>query len=102
MLSWDPDDGLRKLECLHVGAYELRAGDRVRLRPRRRADILDLALEGKAATIASIELDFEGRFHLAVTVDDDPGSDLGTLRHPGHRFYFLADEVEPLDAGGTP
>jgi hypothetical protein len=95
MTSWDPESN-RTLECIHVGSWELRQGDRVRLRPRGRADILDLALDGKAATIETIEQDLEGRAYLAVTVDDDPGRDLGTLRQPGHRFFFTPEEVEPL------
>jgi hypothetical protein len=89
-------DARRRLECVHVGAREVRAGDRVRLQPRGRADILDLVLAGRTATIAAIEQDLEGRVFLAVTVDDDPGRDLGMLRQPGHCFYFLAEEVESL------
>jgi hypothetical protein len=38
----------------------------------------------------------EGRVYLAVTVEDDPGKDLGELRQPGHRFFFLPDEVEAM------
>ena len=83
---------------VRVDEATLRPGDRVRLRPRGRADILDLALEGKTATVESIEQDFEGRIYLAVTVDDDPGRDLGGLRQPGHRFFFGVEEVEPLAA----
>jgi hypothetical protein len=79
----------------------LRVGGRVRLRPRAHADIIDIALAGKAATIQSIERDLEGRVHLAVTVDDDPGKDLGADRQVGHRFFFQAHEVEPLD-GDSP
>jgi hypothetical protein len=96
MDSWGPEADRRRVECVHVGAAEVRAGDRVRLRPRGRADILDLALAGRAATVEAIEQDFEGRVYLAVTVDDDPGRDLGALRQPGHRFFFQPDEVEPL------
>jgi hypothetical protein len=96
MDSWDPEADRRRLECVHVGPAEIRQGDRVRLRPRGRADIFDLALAGMTATVQSIEQDFEGRIYLAVTVDGDPGKDLGALRQPGHRFFFLADEVEPL------
>jgi len=93
----DPDDaGRRQVECVHVGPAEVRAGDRVRLRPRRSADILDLALAGKAATVEAIEQDFDGRVYLAVVVDDDPGKDLGLLRQPGHRFFFQPDEVDPI------
>lgn len=98
MTAWDPEADRRRLECLHIGSAEVRAGDRVRLRPGGRADILDLALAGKIATVESIEQDYEGRAYLAVTVDDDPGRDLGALRQPGHRFFFGPDEVEPLTA----
>jgi hypothetical protein len=96
MTGWDPEADRRLVECVHLGPAELRAGDRVRLRPQGRADILDLVLTGKAATIEAIEQDFEGRVYLAVTVDDDPGKDLGLLRQPGHRFFFLPEDVEPL------
>lgn len=75
---------------------EIRAGDRVRLRPRAGGDILDLALNGKTATIEAIEQDYENNIHLAVIVEDDPGRDLGALRQPGHRFFFSPEEVEPL------
>jgi hypothetical protein len=96
MTNWDPEADRRRLECLHVGPVEIRQGDRVRLRPRGRADILDMALVGKTATIEAIEQDFEGKAWLAVIVDDDPGKDLGALRQPGHRFFFSPEEIEPL------
>jgi hypothetical protein len=96
MTSWNPEDDRRRLECLHIGPAEIRPGDRVRLRPRRRADILDMALAGMTATVEAIEEDLEGRAYLAVIVNDDPGKDLGLLRQPGHRFFFSPEEVEPL------
>ena len=95
MDSWEPEADRRRLECVHVGPHEIQRGDRVRLRPRHRADIIDLALAGMTATIESIEQDYDGRIHLAVIVDDDPGKDLGALRQPGHRFFFQPDEIEP-------
>src|SRR5262249_45687556 len=88
MDDWNPEADRRKLESIHAGPFEIRTGDRVRLCPQGRADILDLALAGMAATIEAIEQDFEGRVYLAVTVDDDPGKDLGQLRQTGHRFFF--------------
>ncbi|MGO9599585.1 MAG: hypothetical protein ACLP7Q_16470 [Isosphaeraceae bacterium] len=96
MMTWTSEDDRRKVQCIHIGPAELCAGDRVVLRPRRRADVFDLALHGKIATIESIEQDLEGQIYLAVTVDDDPGNDLGALRQPGHRFYFHFEEIEPL------
>jgi hypothetical protein len=96
MDSWHPEADHHRVECVHVGPAELRVGDRVRLRPSRRADIFDMALNGKAASIEAIEQDFEGLIYLAVVVDDDPGKDLGSLRQPGHRFFFALEEIEPL------
>jgi hypothetical protein len=60
-----------------------------------------MVLDGQTATIESIEEDFEGRVYLAVTVDGDPGRDLGALRQPGHRFFFRAGEVEPIGNKGN-
>jgi hypothetical protein len=85
----------RPARCL-VGGVALGPGDRVRLRPRGRADIFDLALAGMLATVTSVEQDFEDRFFVCVTIDDDPGRDLGATGQPGHRFFFRADEVEPV------
>ena len=53
----------------------------------------------RRATIAAIEQDYEDRVYLAVTVDEDPGRDLGTEGKPGHRFFFRPEEVEPLEDG---
>ncbi len=33
MNSWDPEADRRRLECVHVGPFEIRQGDRVRLCP---------------------------------------------------------------------
>jgi len=94
MDSWDPE--LPEITSVRVFGMELRKGYRVRLWPQRTADIIDLALAGKIATIEAIEQDYDERVHLAVVIDDDPGRDLGELRQPGHRFFFSPDEVEPL------
>ena len=88
------------LDSLEIGGVEVRPGDHVRLRPREGGDVLDIALRGKIATVESIEQDYEGKFHLAVIINDDPGRDLGTERQPGHRFFFSPEEVEPVNAAG--
>ena len=80
---------------------QLQPGMRVRLHPMGRADIFDLALEGKTAIVESIERDLEDRVHVAVVVEDDPGRDLGLIRQPGHRFFFGIEEVEPLGSGAS-
>jgi hydrogenase maturation protease len=81
-----------------IAGVEVRTGDRVRLFPHKGGDILDMALHGQIATIESMEQDYEGKSHVCVVLDDDPGRDLGLLRQPGHRFFFDPSEVEPLPA----
>ena len=98
---WEELDALPRLAYLRVNGVELRVGDPVRLKPRGNADIFDMALSNKLATIESIERDFEDRVHVAVTIDDDPGRDFGLERMPGHRFFFAPEEVEPLGKQGS-
>ena len=74
----------------------LKKGDRVRLRPQRRADIFDTLLDGKIGIIEAVEEDFERNVHFAVVIEDDPGRDLGELRQAGHRFFFSPEEVEAI------
>jgi hypothetical protein len=102
MNEWDPLEERKTLEKFLSTGIELKPGDRVLLRPRPGGDILDLALAGKRATIAAIEQDYENRIHLAVTVDDDPGSDLGKEGKPGHRFFFSLEEVEVVENDRRP
>jgi hydrogenase maturation protease len=76
-----------------VDAVGLPVGTRVRLRPRSGGDMMDLVLAGKTAVVDVVETDMEGRVHVGVLVDDDPGRDLGER---GHRFFFSVAEVVPL------
>ena len=99
--DWDPFAQHTAIESIRVDDVELRPGDRVRLRPAVGGDIFDLALSGKTAMIESIEQDYEDQIHVAVTLDDDPGRDLGRARQPGHRFFFKPDEISPLDDPGS-
>ncbi len=79
-----------------VDGVELRAGSHVRLRPRAGRDVMDFALAGKMARVESVEQDYEDRIHLTVTLEGDPGRDMGKARFLGHRFFFEPEEVEPL------
>jgi hypothetical protein len=78
---------------------ELRVGDRIRICPKKNADIMDIALAGKVAVIEAIEQDYEDQVQLAVVLDDDPGREFGMMRQPGHRFFFSTEEVEPVLKG---
>jgi hydrogenase maturation protease len=94
--EWNLLEAKSPLDTLRIKEADVKAGDRVRLRPGKRADIFDMALAGKTAVIESIEQDYEGKFHICVVADDDPGRDIGMMRQPGHRFFFSPEEVEPL------
>lgn len=76
-----------------MDAVGVSVGTRVKLRPRPGGDVFDLALAGRTAVVDIVERDMEGRVHVGVLVDDDPGQDFGEF---GHRFFFSAAEVEPL------
>ncbi len=92
-------DGAPRLASLLSRGRALTVGAEVRLRPKAGGDIMDLALAGQVAVIEAIERDFEDRVHIAVTLRDDPGRDLGAAGFPGHRFFFSQDEIEPVGLG---
>ena len=99
--EWQLLEDKTLVDHLLISGIEVRTGDRVRLFPKKGGDILDIALHGQIATIESMEQDYEGKSHVCVVLDDDPGRDLGLLRQPGHRFFFDPSEVEPLPPRGT-
>jgi hydrogenase maturation protease len=84
-----------------VQVLALRVGDHVRLKPKPGSDIMDVVLRDQLAVVEAIERDFEDRLHIAVTILDDPGRDLGIDRMPGHRFFFAPDEVELIASGAA-
>ena len=68
----------------------------MRLKPRARQDIFDIALAGKMAVVEKVEQDYEDHIFLAVTVEEDPGREMAELPVLGHRFFFSPDEIEVL------
>ena len=96
--EWQLLEDKSPVDSFEIMGVKVRKGDRVKLRPRDGGDIFDIALTGKIAVVESIEQDYEGKLHVCVVVDDDPGRDIGLMRQPGHRFFFAASEVEPVPA----
>ena len=94
--EWQVLEDKTALDHVIIGNAEVKIGDRVRLRPRQGGDVLDIALAGQVACIESLEQDYEGKIHVCVVIENDPGRDLGLLRQPGHRFFFDAEEIDPL------
>jgi hydrogenase maturation protease len=83
-------------DSVRIDDAVVRRRSRVRLKPRRGADVFDLALADRVGVVEEIVEAIDGEVKLAVTVEDDPGRDLGEAGQLGHRFFFSIDEVEPL------
>jgi hydrogenase maturation protease len=94
--EWQLLEDKNLVDHVEVAGVVVKTGDRVRLCPHEGGDIMDIALRGQSATVEAIEQDYEGKMHVCVVLDDDPGRDLGLLRQPGHRFFFDSTEIEPL------
>jgi hypothetical protein len=84
------------LDCVFVAGTKVAKGSAVRLHPKRRADVWDMFLDGKIATVRAIHQDVDDVQYVAVTVDDDPASDLHDWY--GRSFFFYPDEIEPCEA----
>jgi hydrogenase maturation protease len=100
--EWQLLEEKTAIDHLEISGVEVKTGSRVRLRPRKGGDVMDIALAGQTATVECIEQDYEGKHHVCVVLDDDPGRDMGLLRQPGHRFFFDAEEIEPLSPDEFP
>ncbi len=94
--EWQLLEDKTLLDQIVISGINVRKGDRVQLHPHSGGDILDIALNGQTATIEGLEQDYEGKCHVCVVLDEDPGRDLGLMRQPGHRFFFDPTEIEPL------
>ena len=94
--EWQVLEDKSAVDHIEIAGVEVKTGSYVRLRPRAGGDIMDIALAGQVAVVEAIEQDYEGKHHVCVVLENDPGKDMGMLRQPGHRFFFDAEEVEPL------
>jgi hypothetical protein len=78
-----------------IDGKTFRRGGKVVIRPKPDADLHARMLDGRTATIERIFTDYDGKMHLGVTVDDDPGQEL--MRETGRYLFFFAPEVEVID-----
>ncbi|HET9073704.1 MAG TPA: hypothetical protein VFN48_03925 [Solirubrobacteraceae bacterium] len=78
-----------------VHGQTFRRGGKVIIRPGVAADLQARMLAGRTATIERIMTAYDGRIHLGLTVDDDPGQ--GLMRETGRFLYFFAPELEVID-----
>jgi hypothetical protein len=71
-----------------------RRGGKLVLRPGPDASLEARMVDGRTATIERIFVDYDGKVHLGVTVDDVPGQEL--MRETGRFLFFFPPEVEVL------
>jgi hypothetical protein len=100
---WDPEADASvspDTDSVLIAGRQVARGSLVRLRPgKRRADAQDMFLAGRVAEVQAVLHDVEDQPYLAVTLTDHPDPDL-SIAH-GRFLYFMPDEVEPYEAGGT-
>lgn len=89
-----PDPAAGQPEAI-VDGVRFARGVKVVIRPGAEADIQARMLDGRRATVERILVDYDGKTHLGVTIDDDPGQDL--MRETGRLLYFFAPEVEVIE-----
>jgi hypothetical protein len=87
----DPSRGEDEIEA--DGKF-FRRGGKVILRPAPEADLHARMAAGRTATVERIYVDLDGKVHLGVTIDDDPGQEL--MRETNRLLFFFAPEVEVL------
>jgi hydrogenase maturation protease len=99
---FDPRAGETEVD---VDGVRFRRGAKVRLCPGEDADLHARMLGGRVATIERILIDYDGKAHLGVTVDGDPGQDLlhddGFGGEVARRLqqHQMAPGVAVMDAG---
>lgn len=95
---WDPQQDPEAADApttIPIDGEAVGQGSRVLLTPgARRTDAQDTFLRGCRATVEAVVADLDGELHLAVVLDDDPGTDI--RRQQGRFLYFKPDEVAPL------
>ncbi|BBZ34521.1 hypothetical protein [Mycolicibacterium confluentis] len=96
---WDPlaERSVRPdTDAVLVDGVRVACGSRVRLRPSRRADAQDMFVSGRIARVTAVHEDFDGATHVAVVMDDDPGTEVHEWY--GRHLYFSPEEIEPLNS----
>ena len=81
--EWQLLEDKAPIDRVMVNGVEFRVGDRVRLRPHKGGDILDVALAGKIAIIESLEQDYEGQIQVADGAGRRSGQGPGNVAAAG-------------------
>lgn len=89
--------GEQPLERASLDDTEVAVGDRVRLRPNRRADAQDVFVSERVARVGRIVQLLDGEVQVGVILEDDPAADLHEWY--GRFLYFHLDEITLADTG---
>ena len=87
----------RYLDSIHILGIEVKRGDRVRLRPAKMLDMVDIVLTGKTGIVKSIEQDIDEKIQICVQLEGGSSWLPGELQHSSSLFFFMLNEIEPAD-----
>ncbi|MBA2557055.1 MAG: hypothetical protein H0V12_06905 [Chloroflexi bacterium] len=94
---WEPEARVPPdMASVTIAGCEVAKGSRVVLRPGPRGDSMDMFLRGMEARVEGVFESVDDETYVAVTVGNDPASDLHSWY--GRYFYFRPSELEPLDS----
>jgi hypothetical protein len=80
-------------DAVEIAGIRVARGSRVTVRPKRRADPIDMFMRDRVARVEGIYRDLEGVTHVAVVLADDAAGDL--LAEYGRYLYYGPEELEP-------
>lgn len=81
-------------EQVVVDGVTIGRGSRVRVEPKRRADVFDDLVRGMTGRVNAVHTDFEGKRYVGVIFDGDPAGELHDWY--GRSFFYEPDEVQPV------
>jgi hypothetical protein len=101
LVEWEallnpPGAPLPEDDAVEIAGVRVTRGSRVTVRPKRRADPIDIFLRDRVARVEGVYRDLEGATHVAIVLADDPSGDL--LAGYGRFFYYGPDELEPVES----
>ena len=87
-----------QLPSIWIDGIEVKTGDRVRLRPAKMLDMVDIVLIGKTGIVKSIEQDTDEKIQISVQLEGGSSWLPGELQHSTSPFFFSLNEIEPMEA----
>lgn len=90
-----PDEPLPEEATAQACGVTIGRGSHVIVRPRRRADSIEVLIAGRTALVEGVYHDLDGRVLVAVVLDDDASGALHA--ELGRFFYYGPEELEPVE-----